>query len=403
MKFVVVGISHEFLNVDERKNFYFAESDKLHLSVQLLNEYVHQVLILSTCNRSEVYAMCDDSFDENILKDIYLSYFHQRNDHVYIYKNENAIEYLLEVACGLQSMVLGEDQILHQIKDAMAWTMEQNFSGKEMNYVFQNVIHFAKNMRNTYSMNDHPLSVSYIGYQHISSILQPHHKIMICGIGEMSQLMIKYLEGYSIYIVNRNQDKVLPFLNEKRKYIPFEERYQYLNDVDIVISATSSPHVIFEYDKVNLSHSILFLDLAVPRDIDVSLKEHEYAKLIDMDDLREVSKYQLNRRKEKALMIKEKCKLESQSMYHELSLMKGDHVIKKMQQNYLEVSESTYKLLVKKIDLNKREQYILKKVLNTAFLGLLKDPVRLLKSGDLEKQQQYLELYEQLFMGRIEK
>ena len=164
MKFICIGINHTLMDMDQRKNFYFRDSDKLSFSTHLL-DIVDQIVILSTCNRSEVYVMADDSFDEEQLKAAYFSYFHQENDCVFLETQDKAINHLLEVACGLSSMVVGEDQILHQIKEAMAWSMKQHFSGKELNYIFQTVIKFAKEMRNTYPISEHPLSVSYIGYQ----------------------------------------------------------------------------------------------------------------------------------------------------------------------------------------------------------------------------------------------
>ena len=147
MKLVVVGVNHEEMDMDERKLFYFHESDKLAFSTKLLDLMIDQVCILSTCNRSEVYVMCDDSFDESKLKEAFLSYFHQDNPHIMLLSKEEALLHLLEVSCGLQSMVVGEDQILHQIKEALSWTMQQKFGGKELYYILQNVISFAKTMR----------------------------------------------------------------------------------------------------------------------------------------------------------------------------------------------------------------------------------------------------------------
>ena len=396
MKFMVVGINHANLSLDERGNFYFRESDKLAFSLKLQDHSILQSLILSTCNRSEVYAIADDSFDETILKELFVGYFHQANDHIVLLSNQEALNHLLEVSCGLQSMVIGEDQILHQIKDALSWSMEQKFTGKELNYIFQNAIGFSKRMKNTYSLSEHPLSVSYIGFLSIIEKMKPTDTVMILGSGEMSQLMLKYLANYRIYLVNRTFDKVKMYLNDKVTYVPFEARYQYIHKVDVVISATSSPHLVFDSDKFTMMHPTIFLDLAMPRDIDIRFKDHPLATLIDMDDLKEISNTQLQKRQEIALKVKEECEKETKEMINQLSLMKHDNLIQKMQQNYLDISNSTYELLNNKLDLNAHEQYVLKKVLNTQFLRLMKEPIRLMKNASEADQLKYKELMENL-------
>lgn len=394
MKLVVVGVNHEEMDMDERKLFYFHESDKLAFSTKLLDLMIDQVCILSTCNRSEVYVMCDDSFDESKLKEAFLSYFHQDNPHIMLLSKEEALLHLLEVSCGLQSMVVGEDQILHQIKEALSWTMQQKFGGKELYYILQNVISFAKTMRSTYAMSEHPLSVSYIGYQCLQEYLKVDDKIMICGIGEMARLMLEYLKGYSIYLVNRTYENVEPYLNDHTTYVPFDNRYDYIEDVDIVISATASPHVLFKKEKLS-SRPQVFLDLAMPRDIDHSIKTMKNKVLIDMDDLKSISLQQLEKRKEICEIIKKECILKKDELLQGLAHMKSDNIIQRMQARYLDISNETYQLLKNKLDLSPREDYILKKVLKSSFLRLMKDPIRLLKSDDFN-QQQYIEFVEKM-------
>lgn len=397
MKFVVVGINHELLSIDERKTYYFKESDKLAFSTCLLDEMIHQTLILSTCNRSEVYVVVEDTFDENILKDAFLSYFHQKNSPLILLSNQDALQHLLEVACGLKSMVIGEDQILHQIKEAYQWTLNQKFSGKEMNEIFQSVIQFAKEMRKKYAISEHPLSVSYIGYQKIKEYLKPNDKIMICGIGEMSQLMIEYLKDYQLYLVNRTYEHVQPYMTSSRTYVPFHQRYDYLQKVNIIITATSSPHTIFDQDKIPQDQTFLFLDLAMPRDVDPRLKHQDNITLIDMDDLQSLSQFHLQKRKDICQIIQQECYQQTQILIQKLQMMKSDELISHIQNRYLNLSEETYQLLKNKLNLNTKEDYILKKVLKTSFLRLMKEPLRLLKEEDPHKREQYIALLETIF------
>lgn len=401
MKLLMVGVNHEILNLDDRKKFYFRESDKYAFSTLLLDEMIDQTVILSTCNRSEVYVFVEDDFEDNKLKQIFLQYFHQKDTHLYLKSGKKAILYLLEVACGLKSMVIGEDQILHQIKEAYNWALQQHFTGKEMNYLFNQVLSFAKKMKREYAISNHPLSLSYIGYQYIKDDLHENDRIMICGAGEMAQLMMDYLKDYQIFVVNRTYENVKDFLNEKRKFVAFDDRYDYIDQVKLIVSATGSPHVIFKDENIHVDHELVFLDLAMPRDIDIRLSKRY--KVIDMDTLQLSSKAQLEKRKEIAQKILDECHLFLDSLVDGMQSMKSDNLIQRMQERYINISDETYELLNRKLSLTSKEQYLLKKILKTSFLRLLKDPVRLLKEGNQKQQEQYIELLDKMISGEKER
>ena len=398
MKLLMIGINHEILNLDERKDFYFRESDKYEFSTLLLDALIDQTVILSTCNRSEVYVFVEDHFDEERLKQLFLNFFGKPDTTLlYFKKNRQAMLYLLEVACGLRSMVIGEDQILHQIKESYQWALQQHFTGKEMNYLFHQILTFAKKMKNEYAISNHPLSLSYIGYQYIVNKINEDDTVMICGGGEMAVLMMEYLQNHEMYIVNRTYENVKAYLNDKRKYVPFQQRYQYLDQVKLVVCATGSPHVIFQNEKISDDHDLIFLDLAMPRDVDHRLSER--FQVIDMDVLQQASSKQLEKRKKIADLIEIECQNFVDEIADGLQMMKSDNLIQRMQERYLHLSDETYQLLEHKLQLSAKEQYILKKILKTSFLRLLKDPVRLLKEGDKQQQDQYIELLEKMISG----
>lgn len=401
MKLLMVGVNHEILNLDDRKDFYFRESDKYAFSTLLLDEMIDQTVILSTCNRSEVYVFVEDDFEDEKLKYIFLQYFHQKDRNLYLKSGENAILYLLEVSCGLKSMVIGEDQILHQIKEAYNWSLQQHFTGKEMNYLFNQVLAFAKKMKREYAISNHPLSLSYIGYQYILNDLQKGDKVMICGSGEIAQLMMEYLKEHEMYIVNRTYDNVKEFLNEKRKFVAFEDRYNYIDQVKLVVSATGSPHIVFKNENIHVDRELVFLDLAMPRDIDIHLAKRY--KVIDMDTLQLSSKKQLEKREIIAQKILNECHMFLNVLVDGMQSMKSDNLIQRMQERYIHISDETFELLNRKLYLTSKEQYLLKKILKTSFLRLLKDPVRLLKNGDKKQQEQYIELLDKMISGDKEK
>ena len=135
----------------------------------------------------------------------------------------------------------------------------------------------------------------------------------------------------------------------------------------------------------------------MPRDIDGKLKERSNCKFADMDDLQLISNQELQKRQEICLLIEKEIEVEKQNIFVKLNEMKSDSLIQKMQTRYLDISEETFELLKNKLTLSPKEEYVLRKVLKTSFLRLLKDPVRLLKTKDATLQEQYIQLVSELF------
>ncbi|MCF0111471.1 MAG: glutamyl-tRNA reductase [Erysipelotrichaceae bacterium] len=384
MKFVVCGMDHTVCDMDTRKAFYFRDSDKLAFSVQL------QVpcLLLSTCNRSEVCCILDDDKEGSWVKNQILDYFHSEDPGLYVYEQEDALRHILQVSCGIHSLVIGEDQILHQIKESLDFTLHHQFGCKELYHIFQRVLSFGKNMRSTYALSSHPLSVSYIAYMYLKKHLKDDSVIMVCGFGEMSQLMLKYLEGYRIVLVNRTYEKVQTALNDKVTYVSFDDRYAALEACDILVSATGSPHCIFTKEKLSLLKPLVCVDLAMPRDIESSVEELEGVSLVAMDQLQDVAKQELSVRKELVTKIEEESERATQEIFHELRSMKGDNLKKQIRQRYDEIYQNTYDTLVSKLTLDAREEHILRKVLHTTFVRMATASVCAVSEEVMEDENQ---------------
>ena len=130
MQLAVIGVSHKQLSLEERGVFSFTDTKQLEFSGLLLNEGIEQCVILSTCNRSEVYVMYEQNID--FLKSLYLTYFNQPQSPCYFKKGEDALRHLLKVTCGLESMLVREDQILGQVKRALEFSKSMQLGGKEI-------------------------------------------------------------------------------------------------------------------------------------------------------------------------------------------------------------------------------------------------------------------------------
>ena len=148
MEFAVIGVSHKQLALDKRSLFSFTDTQKLEFSSLLLTYGIEQVLILSTCNRSEVYLMYQTDID--FLPSIYLNYFNQAEAPLYVKTGDEAFRHLLKVTCGLESMLIREDQILGQVKQAYDFTCRMSLGGKELSLIFQETLNFVKKMKHKY-------------------------------------------------------------------------------------------------------------------------------------------------------------------------------------------------------------------------------------------------------------
>ena len=166
MNVAVIGLSHQEAPIEIREMASFSEAKKIEATSMLLDLGIEEVIILSTCNRSEIY-IASSTLDEDIklVKDFYSRYFKSDkiSDYIFIKKKDEAINYLYRVCSGLDSIVIGEDQILGQVKDALMTAMELDASKKFMNKLFREAITTAKNIKSTYKISENPLSISYIG------------------------------------------------------------------------------------------------------------------------------------------------------------------------------------------------------------------------------------------------
>mgnify|MGYP002624613690 CR=1 FL=1 len=249
-------ISLNYKRVDEQIR------NKASLSEDVLKESGCGVL-LNTCNRMEFYGV-------DFLYDIIDKYFSKLKKYILIYDNSEAVNHLFKVACGLDSMLLGEDEILGQVKAAYTYSLENGYTNYEINTIFKAAITCAKRIK-----TDTLLSKSSVSVATLTADLCRKYKdgrktvLVIGGSGDIGNKIIKNLISagdFEIYATVHKHD-----INNQVKQIDYKERYEYINQADIVISATKSPHFTIMKDEFE-STDKLFIDLAVPRDIDTSLE-----------------------------------------------------------------------------------------------------------------------------------
>ncbi len=408
MEIAVVGINHNNAPVDIRERAAFTETSKIDVINELMDSGIEEAIVLSTCNRSEVYVAYSKKINgKNILKDIYKKQFKCVDLDLFLFtkKGSEAVEHIFRVASGMDSIVLGEDQILGQVKDSLTLSMELGSSKKLLNRLFRDAITASKEIKNKLKISEIPLSTSYIGVKLIKDrigVLKGKN-VLIIGIGQISKLTLKYLlleELNSIKITNRTHGKLkeLSVESEKIELVNYSDRYNVLKDVDVIISATSAPHVILSMEKMpELNKKLYILDLAVPRDIDPKVGENSFVELLDIDDLEEISSNNMEKREG----LKEQAdEIISEYIYefHEwMKKTKIDPVIKDLKEKCEEIERDTLEYIFRKSNIELSDQKIVQKMLNSALKRVIRDPIIKLKELEDDERENYMEVVKELF------
>ena len=408
MNIGVVGVNHNLAPINVREAVSFTDTKKIEAINILLDREIDEIVILSTCNRSEIYIS-----GENIKQKVanfYKDYFGVKDIEQYLFKKTNleAIQHLFDVTAGLDSLVVGEDQILGQVKDAHEFCMKLGATKKVFNKLFRDAVTTSKEIKTITKISQQPLSISYIGVKLLKEKMGTLEgkNALIVGLGKMNLLTLNHLEEENvknIYIANRNIEKTKEIENKFDNIIPIEysDRHKIIQEksIDIVISATSSPHLVIKYDDMpKLDKKIYIMDIALPRDIDTKLKELNYVELYDIDDLKEIHDKNDIKRNELAQKAQEIIKIKIDEFTEWLDLTFIDPTIQSLNSKCIEIKEDTLEYIFRKIDLNQREQKIIDKMLGSALKRVIREPIINLKQVKNKGQrEEYIKVIEDLF------
>jgi glutamyl-tRNA reductase len=263
-------------------------------------------MILSTCNRVEIYAAVRETGKAVLDLKHFLSQYHglplrEFEKNLYSFLGEEAVKHIFRVASSLDSMVVGEPQILGQIKSAYNIAVESKTSGLILHRLLHRAFHVAKRVRTETKIGDRAVSVSFVAVELAKKIFETLEKktVLLIGAGEMCELAARHLvsEGVEkVLVTNRTYERAVALAQEfKGEGIPFDEIGQGLKKADIVISATDSPQYLIRHDqmakviKERKQKPIFFIDIADPRDIEPSVGDIENVYLYNVDDLKKVA------------------------------------------------------------------------------------------------------------------
>ena len=409
MKFRYFGINFKCADLNLREKVAFTDQKKMDYLMQAEALGINQCLILSTCNRSEVFFYGEEEQAEQMIKK-YCRMFSEKELPLYIQKLEGteALRYFFRVTAGMESLVIGEDQILGQVNEAYEFSRTMGMSKKELNKIVREAVTCAKKIKTELKISDKPLSVSYIGVKMLEEQFGiSGRSALVIGSGKMAELVVRYLDYYQagrITVCSRTLENGKRLLEEfpKIKLEPYENRYDKIKESELIISATAAPHLIVKNDKLQMEPLVhtrhVFLDLATPRDIEPSIGRQPGCVYIDLEVLEKTAK---NNRSERENLLKEgEATVEASVLELEswLNSCKVDETIQSLQQKCSEIVEDTYSYLNRKLKLEPNEQKVLKKMLAASLKRLLREPILELKQLDSpKKQEEYQRVVRELF------
>ncbi|CDQ18192.1 glutamyl-tRNA reductase [Halobacillus karajensis] len=417
MHILAVGLNYKTAPVEIREKLTFSEN-QLTEAMQHLNtqKSVLENVIISTCNRTEIYAVVDQIHTGRYyIKQFLAEWFDVAKEEfspfLSIYETDGAIEHLLRVTSGLDSMVLGETQILGQMKQSFLQAQEAGTTGTIFNQLFRQAVTMAKKAHKETEIGENAVSVSYAAVELARKIFGDlvHKHIVILGAGKMGELAAKNLHGSGVRkvsVVNRTLSKaqtVAAQFNGQARTM--DELDTILADADIVISSTGATEYVITKEKMEPIHKsrkgkpLFFVDIAVPRDLDPAMETLESVFLYDIDDLQGIVDANLALRKQAAEEIEVMIEAEIVAFKQWLQTIGVVPVISALRSKALHIQAETMKSIERKMpELSDRERKVLNKHTKSIINQMLKEPISQAKEMAAQPDsEETLQLFTQIF------
>ncbi|GGH89073.1 glutamyl-tRNA reductase [Pullulanibacillus pueri] len=394
MHILVVGLNHRTAPVEIREQYAIAETALEEALLELRQQKsIFENVILSTCNRTEVYIVSDQLHTGRYYTKAFLSKWFEVDmdtleQYIFIKEEEKAIEHLFKVACGLDSLVIGETQILGQIRDAFLKAQELKVTGTLFNELFKEAITVAKRSHTEVAINDNAVSVSYAAVELAGKIFGQldQKQVMIIGAGKMGELAATHMKSHGVNkvtVLNRTMAKAEELAAKfSGRAVSMTELTPTLKDADIIISSTGAPGFVLnkasveEAIKARKGRPLLMIDIAVPRDIDPEINTIEGVFLYDIDDLEGIVQTNLEERRQEAEQIETLISEQLWAFSEWLQTLGVVPVITALRKKALAIQTETMKSIERKMpNLTDRERKVISKHTKSIINQLLRDPI----------------------------
>ncbi len=329
----IISVSFKSAPIDIRAKFAFTKEEQETFYSQIKNNltFISQCVIISTCNRCEIYFDGEKSAIRQM--ELFICSFkgldiEKALKYFNIYTYQTAVSHLLKVACGIDSMVLGEDEILRQVKEGYYTALKSNITSFEFNTIFKMAITAAKEIKTLTGLSKTPVSIGTLTANEVFNFPKDNKNVLIIGItGKIGSITAKNIASHSDIKItgtsrSHNAESFFPSYPQI-EIKDFSSRYELINNADIIISATSSPHYIITKEELKKSLKVkkqrLFIDLAVPNDIDTEVSQMELCSLYDIDYFKKLSENNNNIKLKEARFAEEYIEKWTDEILKELS------------------------------------------------------------------------------------
>lgn len=410
MSILVCGLNHKSAPLDVRERLAVApEQHREYLTKAIDHTAIKEVAILSTCNRTEL--ICETDQTKNVLG--WLSKSHLKQDinlqqYVYVHYNRAAVRHLMRVACGLDSMVLGEPQILGQLKQAYHQAVQAGTIGSELGGVFRAVFAATKKVRSSTAIGANPVSVASAAANLARQQLNDfkNKTVLLIGAGDTIELAARYCHQYGMndfIIANRSQSSAYNLGKRyQAKLITLNDIPRNLPSVDLVITATSASHSIIDKAVVQSSMQLreyspmLLIDLAIPRDIEPDAAHVKGVQLVNIDDLAMIISDGLDGRRDAATQAEQIIELELEKYKRWQNYLLAVDAIKGYRNSLHDIAEAEKELAIKALKNNTDPEEVITHLARRMLNKAMHHPTRRLRQAgtygrhDLLKLAKYL-------------
>ncbi len=416
MSLLALGLNHKTAPVDIRERITFGPDIIVGALRSLLERPgLNEAVILSTCNRTEIYCGLTETEQDEV--SLWLSNFHgveleTISPYIYRHEGKDAIQHLLQVACGLDSMVLGEPQILGQVKAAYQTANVANATGKLLGRLFQHSFSVAKQVRTDTAIGCSPVSVAFAAVSLARQIFSDlsEQTAMLIGAGETIELAARHLHQHGIgriIVANRTLDRAHTLANQFDGYaISLTEISTHLSEADIIISSTASPLPILGKGAVESAlqrrkHQPVFMvDIAVPRDIEAEVGNLDDVYLYTVDDLDEVIQENMRSRQEAALQAQEIIEQHTEEFMGWLRSLDAVSIIQNYRGQAESIRDEVLDRALRQLNNGKDPEEVLQYLAHTLTNKILHTPSTQIRQAGFQGQQSLLKAADALLKIR---
>lgn len=396
MNIIVIGLNHKTAPVDIREKVALVGKNlpALKLNLERFKE-IDEWISLFTCNRTEFYLVA--SHKDLIKTKLYKFFTLWSKDenfsrYLYYYTDEETVRHIFAVASGIDSQVLGENQILGQVKDALNKSQDLATSKTILNKLFNCAIYTGKRARNETAIGEKGVSIGYAAVDLASKIFETlkKKKVLLLGAGKMGQLVCNHLAAagaQSIIVANRTYDSAVTLANIfNGQALSYNELEQGLQEVDVVVGSTGAPHFVLTKEKVKKvmqsrkNKPLFLIDIAVPRDIDPEVNDIDNVFLYNIDDLNQVAEEYYEERKKDIFKVEEIIAAETKNFLEWEKTLKIVPLIKNITEQ-LEILRKDELVKIKnKITSVTDKDWEIIEVMTKSIMGkILANPIKVLK------------------------